>query len=1311
MRLGRLALTLLLPVLLCKGGYGAEATPRDEAVAALLDRARLWESRERYTQARETLDKLFHVAPDNPDGLALLGQVEIRAGQPVQAKAALERLRRAQPGHPGIARLENQLRIVGGDQDKLTAARNLARQVRTGHRELLPQALAAYKSLFGNTPPEGELALEYWQLFSASDNSWEQVHSALRQLSRQNPDNLRYRYALAEHETTRLPLNRKALNVIIEMTRSPIFQQQARAAWRRAMLRQDATPEGLAALDEYLEKDPGDGAVKELRQRLATTLEAQRRLLADPDYRAKLEGLALLDGNDLERAEAALRQAVEGRPQDADGWGGLGMVRLRQGRHAEAEACFRKARSLDAANAAKWDGLTRTARFWGLLQAANEALDAGELGVAEDKLTSAHQLDNKQISLLLAWARLRQQQGRDADAEGLYRQALALAPANASALSGMLNFYVAADRRAEADRMVAALTPAQRKALGSTLAEFQAGLLRRDADKLGAAGQLSEAMDRLQQALALDGNDPWLVYDVARLHARQGDPDRGEQEFDDFLRRHPGQAAALYARALFQSGAERERMALDSLERIHHDQRNASMASLQRRLWQRVQVDWAETLFKTGYRQDARQVLAQVETVVSNLEQAIPVAYAWRTLGDAARGRGLLSRFVSSRTPPAQRLNYAEFLFRSGDEEEMARQLEVLVTSPDLDAATSRNLALLQEEYQVARARRLLELGRQAEARAVLTESRAEAHSRNWYLMQGRVAAALADHAAAEAAYRQVLTSAPDNEDAWEGLIDSLVASGRAALALAEIHRGLDSHPTPQTRVVLAGLLQQQGQLDEALALIRQLRDELPEEPRLLALAGQVAYRQGYYDEAVDLLGRAIAAEQMARQSGPALRLSRLSVVSDERDEHDERDERGGGDDTSPVQLVLARPGPLELENSGRYKQRAELLDMTTPGFSGAVDIRNRAGNEGLSQLESVEIPLEYRSAWDGDRQQVWRADLARLDAGNLDLARQRDARDFGSVLLCQTGLNPCTTGSLSQTARGASLNWGQQGADWRMDIGTTPLGFPVTNLIGGWLQKGDLGPLSYSVDISRRPVTGSLLSFAGARDPRTGTVWGGVVASGVRFGLSKDEGGAFGAWGSLGIHRLTGQNVQDNNRLQVMAGAYWRIINDENRLLTLGLTAMNWRFAKNAGEYTFGHGGYYSPQDYHSLALPLTYGERYTRFSWMVRAAMSVSAARFDAAPYFPTDSGMQAAAEGLGSGFDPHYSASGSRGHGYSLHGAWEYQVDRETIIGSRLEIERSDSYTPNRFLFYWRTQFDEPLARPVLLPPEAILPTSQY
>ena len=48
-------------------------------------------------------------------------------------------------------------------------------------------------------------------------------------------------------------------------------------------------------------------------------------------------------------------------------------------------------------------------------------------------------------------------------------------------------------------------------------------------------------------------------------------------------------------------------------------------------------------------------------------------------------------------------------------------------------------------------------------------------------------------------------------------------------------------------------------------------------------------------------------------------------------------------------------------------------------------------------------------------------------------------------------------------------------------------------------------------------------------------------------------------------------------NKTEAMAGYYRRIVNAEDSLLTAGVTGMLWRFSRNAGEFTLGHGGYFS--------------------------------------------------------------------------------------------------------------------------------------
>lgn len=387
--------------------------------------------------------------------------------------------------------------------------------------------------------------------------------------------------------------------------------------------------------------------------------------------------------------------------------------------------------------------------------------------------------------------------------------------------------------------------------------------------------------------------------------------------------------------------------------------------------------------------------------------------------------------------------------------------------------------------------------------------------------------------------------------------------------------------------------------------------------------------------------------------------------------------------------------------DSGKYRALAETLDAGSTWLAGAIDLRTRSGSAGKSQYALTELPLEYRTPWRDGSHVFLQAAVVHGSAGTLDLAASGDAARFGSVLLCQP---TCTVGGIARNVDGLGLAAGIERDGQRADIGLTPLGFPVQNLVGGVLQKGDLGAFSYSVDASRRALTGSILSYAGARDPRTGATWGGVLANGVRFGLSRDDGGSFGAWSSLGLHRLTGRNVQTNDRMQLMGGGYWRLINETDRELSAGANMLYWRFSKNAGEYTFGHGGYYSPQRFVSLALPVTFGQRTARLSYSIRGALSASRSSTAAADYFPTRPDLQAQA-------DAHYTASTGRGVGRSLAAAFEYQMRPKLFVGGRFEIDRSTDYAPNRLFFYFRYDLDRSGARPVAFPPEPLIPASQF
>lgn len=1242
-----------------------------DPVGVLLERAKYWESRNRIDLAKEALQKLFHVAPDHPDGLAVMGLIEARAEHLDSARNILNKLRGVRPDHPALSRIEALIRLNGEDKSKLQQVRLLAKAGRTN------EAVTAFRKLYPSGPPTNDLALEYWQLVAASGEGWSSARDGLAKLARENPEDLRYRLALAEHETSRLPLKRQALQVIIDMAKLPEYSRQARKSWRSALLRLESSPASLPLLAEYLAAEPNDLVIKERQQAILQAQATRSRLTAEPSYRAKTENTSLLDRMDLAAAEPLLEKRLRAHPEDADAVGEMGLLRLRQGKHAQAFELFNRALHLTRGKSSKWQSLASTARFWQLMRESGDAREAGDLTLAENKLHAARQLDSKEPNAIAALARIHADRGQVREAESGYRQALSIDPVNSSALNGLLSLYRQQGMTENIQQTIAQLSPAQRSALGASLNRMEAFLLQDKADRLIANGQHDEAIALLEQAVQVDADDPWLRFNLAKQYARRSNPAKGQALLDDLLARHPDDADALYALALYQSSQDDISNALKTLSRVEASQRSQKIAQLQKHLLTRNLLQDARLLAKSGRQSEARQLLSDAETLGSGDEDlTLAVAFEWAELGDIQHSRALFDKARTVHAPPSitWHLRYAELLAMIGADQELRDELDAIAGIEGLSPPDAAALAELQESAAVRLADKQVLAGNASlahqtlapflkskpdQVRLLLADARAYRAERQWL--------------PAQAGYTRILQLDPSDGEARGGLIETLLSFGNRTVALQQVNEWAVNRTTNDlpTDLHLIGLYLSFEEYGRA----RQLNDPLlishPDHPRVLNYAWQIAQHAGRLDEEIDYLKKSFAAEQAERNPS-----AYQSIGIGEFGDHG------------------------KIERDWKEKKLAALIDRRSNWFSSAADVRYRNGTAGLSRFYSVEIPLEYKTPWRANDEVFFRTDLVKLHAGNVASANDR----FGSTLLCQPACMPTL---LRQSAQGASFTAGYQSDSLRADLGVTPLNFPVSNIVGGVHQNGRFGEFSYSLEASRRPVTASLLSFAGTKDPNTGNVWGGVVATGGSLGLSLDKGETFGFWSSAGLHNLTGRNVLSNQRFQLMAGGQWRVINEENRLFSLGLTGMYWHFTENAGEYTFGHGGYYSPLNYRSLSLPITYAGRSSRFSYLLGAAVSASQAQMRDASYYPTLSMSQLPANFI----MPVYAGGSSSGRGYSLKAAGEYQAGPKLFVGGLLSLDRSESYAPNRLLFYMRYSLDHPAAQPVFMPPEPVESSSQF
>lgn len=168
------------------GGALAQSDP----VKVLVEQGQYWQSRGNGERAAEAWQKLLRLAPNHPDALYGLAQIELDGGRPEQARAYLAQLRRSHPGSPLIGRLEQAIDL-GGNAQVLQQARQQARSGQTD------QALATYQTALGGKAPEGPLALEYYQTLGGTPQGWEEARRGLQKLAGESPNDPQIALALA----------------------------------------------------------------------------------------------------------------------------------------------------------------------------------------------------------------------------------------------------------------------------------------------------------------------------------------------------------------------------------------------------------------------------------------------------------------------------------------------------------------------------------------------------------------------------------------------------------------------------------------------------------------------------------------------------------------------------------------------------------------------------------------------------------------------------------------------------------------------------------------------------------------------------------------------------------------------------------------------------------------------------------------------------------------------------------------------------------------------------------------------------------
>ncbi|WP_374618399.1 cellulose synthase subunit BcsC-related outer membrane protein [Pandoraea sp.] len=1253
-------------------GSSPGATTANRNVSELLSSAALWHSRHRNDLARAALEKALLVQPEQPDALSLLGQIEIEENHPQQADKALKTLRARYPNAAATKALADVIRVNTVDKARMARARLLQR---SGQADA---AFAEYRALFPDGPPSGDLGVEYYRAQANATNGWPAAQQGLANLAKGAREDTRASQSLAELMIDRPASRLAGTRMVAELAARPNADMNALLPlWKKGLSRADGDLAWLPLYQRYLALAPNDTDIRAAYDKLNAQQAARTRMLNDPAYKARQAGIRALDQGRLSDAEKSLDAARAKRPNDGELAGSLGLVKMRQGDHKGAQALFAQALREDPGNAGKWRALLKSSQFWGAMSAARDARDAGRLDEADRLVRSALASDPRNPDGLALLGDIALDDKRNDDAERLFQQVLKIEPDNDTALRGMITLYSREQRRTELSNLLGDLRRRfpQDKA---RLDRAEAAALADDADRLIAQGHNGPALAALERAVALDPGNAWTRYSLASLYRKLRLPQIGREVMAEGMRqplKPDDRAQMLYAQALYLNVIDDEAGARASLAQIPAANVTPSIKRMQATLAIRDTARQAREARAAGDEAQSERRYSEALAMAGDDPDLIgEVARARVSAGQPEQGLALMRNWLAAHADkphPDAQLRYAELLNTAERDTELGTFLASMDPAT-LGTDQRDEWRDLQDRLALREADRARALGDFKTARDKLapllsrqpSDKRALSALGDLYFDERRFDDA---RKIAEAQLRQD----PNDQDARLSLVRVLYEMQDDAAANRELDRALAETSADDVWTQLAAVrrLSAMQRFDEAIALNDKLRTQFPDTPAVTVQRGRIAQSQRHYNEAKRWYDQARKEEI--------------------------------------VQGALPGYDGMTSAESAIDSLESRRNSYVAAGY----EIDQKKGDGGISMFNARAVPLYGQYAIGYDGHVFAQTDYVSADSGDLPL---NGTSQFGTLPFLDVSAfraaHPGVVGDYGtkrQKAHGQALMIGYTN-DWiRADIGHTPVGFPISYVTGGVRLYGDLGRYNYWVDASRRPMTGSMLSYAGSYLPLPDIFgdgkWGGVRRDALTFHASRD----FAKWGVFGeasVARLTGENVLNNSEVSARAGVDLPLIYKRDMRMNTGLTLFFDSFAQNERYYTFGHGGYYSPQTYVSLTLPLEWYGRMQRWSYYLRGSVSVSQSQEKSMPYFPTDGALQAASGNL------TYGSGGGFGVGFSVLGRAEYWVNRHWVVGTQVQFERSDYYAPNRFLVYLRYHFDARRGD-VPMPPSPVRPIWSY
>jgi len=1295
----------------------AQAAPNDAALKALFDQANYWHEKSHDDLASESLKKVLMVDANNTQALYLMALWAQQNGDLQTAAQWRARLAVVAPADAGLQALDNAKQLAQVPQGQLTLARQ---QARSGN---VPAALATWRSMFNGDTPPPSLAPEYYLTMGSDKSLYPQAIGELQRFVAENPQDNAGRVALGKMLTWRGGTPRDGVALLEPMASG---SREADDGLRQALLWLGPQAGDERYYDNFLQRHPQDGDVQAYYRK-------------NVGGAAKGEGFTALNSGDTGSAKRQFEQVLQTNPEDADALAGLGYIAQRNGDYKAASQYLSRAASQGGEASAERKTQADDAAFYGQLAEAQQALKEGN--VSQALALSAplvQQSGERGTAAKLFRADVLRHNKDYPQAEQALRAVLNDQPQNAAARENL--FYVLREQSKsdEAQAMLRTLPASlQAKLQPRIVTGLPGDPIRRQAQQAAAAGNTQQAIAILQQGVSRLPDDPWLRLDLARLLQKSGSSNEASSVIAPAARNGAG-ASSLYAAALFASENGAWQQAQTLLSRISPASQNGQMRDLAQRVNYNLQLVTAERYLAQGNSIAAANTLKTLthrppESPVDAGKLAKLLAQSGDLSGAVALVRDNLRQGVQGNAG-----DYADqvtVLNQAG----LDNEAQAFLANPELQArSTPTQLAGIRNGYVINEADQLREQGNYAAAYDKLMRAmQSDPQNTDLMFAMARLYQTGKMNKEAGVVYDYLITRDTDDQAARVGAIDVALAENNVdkAQSLAD---GLRNDGSADRMLLLARLEEAKGNHQQAMTYLRSARGKLLGMTSTNAAATPTIGGVLLADN--PFVGNSRTAAHSTYSDGGSMPWQVAQTA------HEPGSTLPGTMRTDlPMETVQSRT----LRQVDEMMQ--DLQQKTGMWVQGGVEIRGRDGESGTSKLTEAKAPLTWSSSPFGESRFEFTATPITLSAGsasgdawrrygtnplnnaisnitssidNSENSADPTAANFSDLLdyngenlspMTDAGLanlaslydsgrlkalsvsnfkssldNRISSSTESQKANGVELAMALSGEQYRIDIGTTPLGQDLSTLVGGvqWSPKLT-NYLTLILKGERRAVTDSLLSYVGMKDAYSGKTWGRVTKNGGSAQLGYDDGDA-GFYVNGGGYSYIGENVASNTSMNASAGIYLRPYHDDFRALQTGLNVSWMDFSKNLSYYTYGQGGYFSPQNYVSVSLPVDFSQKIDNWKLNVGGSVGYQSYSQDSSDYFPTSDDAQGLLKDLydlGYARDYRYGGSSESGVGYTVRAGVDYNVNKDMTIGGKVGYDTFGNYNESTAGLYFR------------------------